>query len=75
MNRLSVCGKNSKEREGGGGGGGGGGEREPVDKHLRLPFRNDPVDHLPVRSLSVNKFRASATPGKINGKGAVFCFV
>ena len=36
------------------------------------PSCNYPADHLSVRSLSVNQFRAWVTPGKINGKWAVF---
>ena len=36
---------------------------------------NYPADHLSVRSLSVNQFRAWVTPGKINGKWVVFCSV
>ena len=39
------------------------------------PSCNYPVDHLSVRSLSVNQFCAWATPGKMNGKWAVFCSV
>ena len=39
------------------------------------PSCNYPADHLSVRSLSVNQFRAWVTPGKINGKWVVFCSV
>ena len=39
------------------------------------PSCNYPADHLSVRLLSVNQFRAWVTPRKINGKWAVFCSV
>ena len=39
------------------------------------PSCNYPADHLSVRSLSVNQFRAWVTPRKINRKWAVFCSV
>ena len=39
------------------------------------PSCNYLAEHLSVRSLSVNQFRAWVTPGKINGKTAVFCSV
>ena len=54
MNRLSVWGKNSEEREGKRG-------TEPVDKHFEAaipPSCNYPGDHLSVKSLFVNQFGA-----------------
>ena len=39
------------------------------------PSCNYLAEHLSVRSLPVNQFRAWVTPGKINGKTAVFCSV
>ena len=39
------------------------------------PSCNYLAEHLSVRSLSVNQFRAWVTPGKINGKTSVFCSV
>ena len=39
------------------------------------PSCNYLAEHLSVRSLSVNPFRSWVTPGKINGKTAVFCSV
>ena len=74
--RFSVWGKNSDEREGKGGGGGGGGRafRQTVEAAI-LPSRNYPAEHLSLTSLTVNRFRAWVTPGKINGKWTVFCSV
>ena len=72
--RLFVWGKRAWKGKGKWGGGGG----DPVDKYLRALFRHL-VIVLPIicqqdRSLSIN-FRAWVTPGKINGKWAVFCSV
>ena len=57
--RLSVWGKNSREREGKGGGGGVG---EPACRQTFeaaiLPSCNYLAEHLSVRSLAVNQFRA-----------------
>ena len=39
------------------------------------PSCNYPADNLLVRSLSVSQFREWVTPGKINGKWAVFCSI
>ena len=79
MNRLSVWGKNSDEREGKGGGGGGGGGRERAFRQTVeaaiLPSCNYRAEHLSLTSLTVNRFRAWVTPGKINGKWTVFCSV
>ena len=61
--------KNSKVREGKGG------ERacrQTFDAAIP-PSCNYLAEHLSVRSLPVNQFRAWVTPGKINGKWAVFC--
>ena len=64
--RLSVWGKNSDEREGKGG--------QTVEAAI-LPSCNYPAEHLSLTSLTVNRFRAWVTPGKINGKWTVFCSV
>ena len=69
---LSPC-LGKKEREKGRerlGGGGGRRERACRQKIEAVipPSCNYPADHLSVRSLSVNQFRACVTPGKINGK-------
>ena len=63
--------KNSKEREGKGG------ERacRQTFEAAIPPSCNYLAEHLSVRSLSVNQFRKWVTPGKINGKWAVFCSV
>ena len=71
VNRLSVWEKNSKEREGRGGGGA---CRQTFEAAIP-PSCNYLAEHLSVRSLSVNQFRAWVTPGKINGKTSVFCSV
>ena len=68
---LPVWGK--KEREKGRERLGGGGERRERACRQKIeavipPSCNYPADHLSVRSLSVNQFRACVTPGKINGK-------
>ena len=63
--------KNSEEREGKRG------ERacRQTFEAAIPPSCNYLAEHLSVRSLSVNQFRAWVTPGKIKGKTSVFCFV
>ena len=63
--------RNSKEREGKGG------ERacRQTFEAAIPPSCNYLAEHLSVRSLSVNQFRAWVTFGKINGKWVVFCSV
>ena len=68
---LSVWGKKSEEREGKGWGGGGGACRQTIEAAIP-PSCNFPADHLSVRSLSVNQFRACATPGKLTGNEQCF---
>ena len=67
---LSVWGKKSEEREGKGWGGGGA-CRQTIEAAIP-PSCNFPADHLSVRSLSVNQFRACATPGKLTGNEQCF---
>ena len=75
MNRLSVWGKIARKGRGKGGGGGRA-CRQTFEAAINIPPScNYPADHLSVRSLSVNQFRAWVTPGKINRKWAVFCSV
>ena len=72
LRSYALClGKNSEEREGKGG------ERacRQTFEAAIPPSCNYPADHLSVRSLSVNQFRAWVTPGKINRKWVVFCSV
>ena len=70
--------KNSEEWEGKGGDGRGGrGERacRQTFEAAIPPSCNYGADRLSVTSLSVNQCRAWVTPGKINGRSAVFCSV
>ena len=74
VNRLPVWGKKlqGKGRELGGGG------KRACRQTFAFaipPSCNYLAEHLSVRSLSVNQFRSWLTPGKINGKWTVFCFV
>ena len=71
MNRLSVWRKKIARK------GKGRGERacRQTFEAAIPPSCNYLAEHLSVRSLSVNQFRAWVTPGKINGKWAVFCSV
>ena len=76
--RVGVLKTHLLPRKGKGSGGGRGkGERacRQTFEAAIPPSCNYPADHLSVRSLSVSQFRAWVTPGKINGKWAVFCSI
>ena len=75
MNRLSVWGKIATKGKGKvGGGGRESAFRQTVEAAI-LPSCNYSAEHLSLRSLTVNRFRAWVTPGKINGKWTLFCSV